>query len=99
MCPSSCPLTSKWEALEKEEKLEKMTAPAWSGSGLKGQRKLSDSQKDDMTARRTGMFLRHTASNPNQFLPVPFAKQHSMEDSAKGPPIKDKRSEDYPELL
>uniref|UniRef100_A0A8D0PTA9 LIM and calponin homology domains 1 n=1 Tax=Sus scrofa TaxID=9823 RepID=A0A8D0PTA9_PIG len=89
--PLSCPLTSKWEALEKEEKLEKMTAPAWSGSGLKGQRKLSDSQKDDMTARRTGMFLRHTGSNPNQFLPVPFAKQHSMEDSAKGPPIKDKR--------
>ncbi|XP_057582675.1 LIM and calponin homology domains-containing protein 1 isoform X7 [Hippopotamus amphibius kiboko] len=89
--PLSCPLTSEWEASEREEKSEKVTAPPWSGSGLKGQRKLYDSQKDDMMARRTGMSLRHIGSNLNQFLPVPFAKQHIVEESAKGPPIKDKR--------
>ena len=76
-----------------------MTAPAWSGSGLKGQRKLYDSQKDDVMARRTGMSLRHIGSKLNQFRPVPFAKQRIVEESAKGPPIKDKRSEDYPKLF
>ena len=33
---------------EREEKSEKMTAPVWSRSGLKGQRKLYNSQKDDL---------------------------------------------------
>ncbi|XP_066089832.1 LIM and calponin homology domains-containing protein 1 isoform X3 [Saccopteryx bilineata] len=89
--PLSCPLASEWEALGREESAEKMTAPAWSGGGLKKQRKLSESQKDDMMARRTGLSLRHVGSNPNQFLPIPFAKQQDMEDSAKGPPTKDKR--------
>lgn len=95
-CPSSCPLASKWEALRKEENLEKMTPAAWSSSGLKSQRKLYDSQKDDMMARRTGMSLRHIGSNPNQFLPVPFAKQHDVEETSKGSPMKDKRLDDYP---
>nr|XP_008523577.1 PREDICTED: LIM and calponin homology domains-containing protein 1 isoform X10 [Equus przewalskii] len=90
-CSSSCPLASEWEASEKEESSEKVTAPAWSGSGLRGQRKLYDSQKDDMMARRTGMSFRHTGSNPNQFLPVPFAKRQDVEESAKVPPMKDKR--------
>lgn len=94
-CPSSCPLASECEASGREESSEKMTAPAWSGSGLKKQRKLHDSQKDDMMARRTGMSLRHSGSKPNQFLPVPFAKQQEVEESVKGPPTKDKRSEDY----
>lgn len=76
-----------------------MTAPAWCGSGLRGQRKLYDSHKDDIMARRTGMSLKYIRSNPNQFLPVPFAKQHNVEESAKGPPTKDKRSGDYPEPL
>ncbi|XP_023387990.1 LIM and calponin homology domains-containing protein 1 isoform X8 [Pteropus vampyrus] len=89
--PLSCPLASKWEALGKEESLEKMTAAAWSSSGLKSQRKLYDSQKDDMMARRTGMSLRHIGPNPNQFLPVPFAKQRDVEEASKGPPMKDKR--------
>ncbi|XP_058402955.1 LIM and calponin homology domains-containing protein 1 isoform X12 [Diceros bicornis minor] len=89
--PLSCPLASEWEASGKEESSEKMTAHAWSGSGLKGQRKLYDSQKDDMMARRTGMSLRHVGSNPNKFLPVPFAKRQDVEESAKGPPMKDKR--------
>ncbi|XP_059779073.1 LIM and calponin homology domains-containing protein 1 isoform X4 [Balaenoptera ricei] len=89
--PLSCPLTSEWEASEREEKSEKMTAPAWSGSGLKGQRKLYDSQKDDVMARRTGMSLRHIGSKLNRFRPVPFAKQRIVEEPAKGPPIKDKR--------
>ncbi|XP_059528474.1 LIM and calponin homology domains-containing protein 1 isoform X4 [Myotis daubentonii] len=89
--PLSCPLASELEASGREESSEKMTAPAWSGSGLKKQRKLHDSQKDDMMARRTGMSLRHSGSNPNQFLPVPFAKQQEVEESAKGPPTKDKR--------
>uniref|UniRef100_F7HJG7 LIM and calponin homology domains 1 n=1 Tax=Callithrix jacchus TaxID=9483 RepID=F7HJG7_CALJA len=86
-----CPLASEYEASGTEEKLEKMTAPAWSGSGLKGQRKLDDTRKDDMMARRTGMSLRHTGSNPNQFLPVPFAKKQEVEESSKGPPMKDQR--------
>lgn len=73
-----------------------MTAPAGSDSGLKNQRKLYDSQKDDMMVRRTGKSLRHIGSNPNQFLPVPFAKQQDVEESSKGPRKKDKRSEDYP---
>ncbi|XP_054538826.1 LIM and calponin homology domains-containing protein 1 isoform X6 [Pan troglodytes] len=89
--PLLCPLASECEASGTEEKLEKMTAPAWSGSGLKGQRKLDDSRKDDMMARRTGMSLRHTGSNPNQFLPVPFAKQQDVEESSKGLPMKDQR--------
>lgn len=76
-----------------------MTAPAWSGGGLKGQGKLYDSQKDDMMVRRTGMSLRRVGANVNQFLPVPFAKQQDVEESAKGPPLKDKRSEDFPEPL
>ncbi|XP_062964389.1 LIM and calponin homology domains-containing protein 1 isoform X4 [Cynocephalus volans] len=89
--PLACPLASEWEASGTEEKSEKMTAPAWSGSGLKGQRKLSDSQKDDMMGRRTEISLRHAGSNPNQFLPVPFAKQQEVEERAKGPPMKDHR--------
>ncbi|XP_053779541.1 LIM and calponin homology domains-containing protein 1 isoform X4 [Desmodus rotundus] len=89
--PLLCPLASEWEASGKEESSEKMTAPAWSGSRLKNQRKLYDSQRDDMMARRTGMSLRHIGSNPNQFLPVPFAKQQDAVESAKGPPMKDKR--------
>ncbi|XP_066241146.1 LIM and calponin homology domains-containing protein 1 isoform X18 [Saccopteryx leptura] len=89
--PLSCPLASEWEALGREESAEKMTTPAWSGGGLRKQRKWSESQKDDMMARRTGMSLRHVGSNPNQFLPIPFAKQQDTEDSAKGPPTKDKR--------
>ncbi|XP_017365346.1 LIM and calponin homology domains-containing protein 1 isoform X3 [Cebus imitator] len=89
--PPACPLASGYEASGTEEKLEKMTAPAWSGSGLKGQRKLDDSRKDDMMARRTGMSLGHTGSNPNQFLPVPFAKQQDVEEYSKGPPMKDQR--------
>uniref|UniRef100_A0A8B9WA44 LIM and calponin homology domains 1 n=1 Tax=Bos mutus grunniens TaxID=30521 RepID=A0A8B9WA44_BOSMU len=84
------PVTSEWEASEREEKLEKMTAPVWSHSGPKGQRKLYNSQKDDMMTWRTGMSRSHIGSN-NQFLPVPFAKQHIWEESAKGPLIKDKR--------
>nr|XP_058923004.1 LIM and calponin homology domains-containing protein 1 isoform X6 [Kogia breviceps] len=89
--PLSCPLTSEWEASEREEKSEKMTAPAWRGSGLKGQRKLCDSQKDDVMARRAGMSLRHIGSKLNEFRPVPFAKQRIVEESVNGPPIKDKR--------
>jgi len=76
-----------------------MTAPARSGSGLKGQGRLYDSQKDDMMVRRTGMSLRRVGSNVNQFLPVPFAKRQDVAASAKGPPLKDKRSEDFPEPL
>ncbi|XP_011913234.1 PREDICTED: LIM and calponin homology domains-containing protein 1 isoform X3 [Cercocebus atys] len=89
--PLACPLASECEASGTEEKLEKIIAPAWGGSGLKGQRKLDDSRKDDMMARRTGMSLRHTGSKPNQFLPVPFAKQQDAEESSKGPPMKDQR--------
>nr|KAF6392410.1 LIM and calponin homology domains 1 [Pipistrellus kuhlii] len=89
--PLERPLASEWEASGREESSEKMAAPAWSGSGLKKQRKRFDSQKDDMMARRTGMSLRPSGSKPNQFLPVPFAKQQEVEESAKGPPTKDKR--------
>ncbi|XP_037685620.1 LIM and calponin homology domains-containing protein 1 isoform X18 [Choloepus didactylus] len=88
--PLPCP-RAEWEASGAEENSEKMTAPAWNGSGLKGQAKLFDSRKDDMMARRTGVSLRHTRSNPNRFLPVPFAKQQDMEEAAKGIPMKDKR--------
>ncbi|XP_071072824.1 LIM and calponin homology domains-containing protein 1 isoform X4 [Dasypus novemcinctus] len=88
--PLSCAQASEWAASGAEEN-SKMTEPAWNGSGLKGQATLSDSRKDDMMARRTGMSLRHTGSNPNRFLPVPFTKQQDMEESAKGPPMKDKR--------
>ncbi|KAM7156200.1 LIM and calponin homology domains-containing protein 1 isoform 2-T2 [Molossus nigricans] len=86
---SSCPLASEGQALGREESSEK-TAPVRSGSGRKNQGKLYDSQKDDMMARRTGMSLRHIGSNPNQFLPVPFAKQQ-VEEAAKSQPTKDKR--------
>ncbi|XP_073093794.1 LIM and calponin homology domains-containing protein 1 isoform X3 [Manis javanica] len=89
--PVSHPLASESETLGTEESSEKRTAPAWTGSGLKGQRKLYHSQRDDMMVRRTGMFLRHTGSNPNQFLPVPFAKQQDVEEAAKGPLMKNKR--------
>lgn len=98
-CPSSCPPASERKASGTEESSEKMTAPAWIGSGLKGQGKSYDSRKDDMMVRRTGMSLRRIAPNTNQFLPVPFTKQQDAEESAKGPPMKDKRSEDHPELL
>ncbi|XP_042792447.1 LIM and calponin homology domains-containing protein 1 isoform X16 [Panthera leo] len=89
--PLSCPPAAECKASGTEESSEKMTAPAWSGRGLKGQGKLYDSQKDDMMVRRTGTSLRRTGSNANQFLPVPFAKQQDVEESAKGPPMKDKR--------
>ncbi|XP_027624371.1 LIM and calponin homology domains-containing protein 1 isoform X1 [Tupaia chinensis] len=89
--PPVCPPASEQEALGTEERLEKMTAPAWDGSGLKGQRKVSGSQKDDMMVRRTGTSLRHTGSNPNQFLPVPFAKQQTVEEPARGPVPSDQR--------
>lgn len=98
-CPSLCPPASERKTLGTEESSEKMTAPAWSGGGLKGQGKLYDSQKDDMMVRRTGMSLRRVGANVNQFLPVPFAKRQDVEESAKGPPLKDKRSEDFPEPL
>ncbi|VFV29573.1 lim and calponin homology [Lynx pardinus] len=89
--PLSCPPATECKASGTEESSEKMTAPAWSGRGLKGQGKLYDSQKDDMMVRRTRTSLRRTGSNANQFLPVPFAKQQDVEESAKGPPMKDKR--------
>ncbi|XP_076992849.1 LIM and calponin homology domains-containing protein 1 isoform X4 [Tamandua tetradactyla] len=86
--PPPCPWASEWETSREEEK---MTVPAWDGRGLKGQAKLLDSRKDDMMTRRTGVSLRHTGCNPNQFLPVPFAKQQDMEEAAKGTPMKVKR--------
>ncbi|XP_075400500.1 LIM and calponin homology domains-containing protein 1 [Tenrec ecaudatus] len=85
------PLASDWEAAGMEDNSERMAAPTWNGSGPKGRAKLSESRKDDMMARRTGVSLRHTRSNPNQFLPVPFAKQKDVEGSAKRPPAPDKR--------
>lgn len=94
-CPRACPLGSEWETSGTEDKSE-MTAPPWSGSGLKDQSKLSDSQKDDMMTRRTGISPRHPGTNPNQFLPVPFAKQQNVEESAKGLPLNDPRSEGSP---
>ncbi|XP_049742904.1 LIM and calponin homology domains-containing protein 1 isoform X9 [Elephas maximus indicus] len=89
--PLWCPLASEGEASGTEKNLEKMTAPTWNGSGVKDQAKLSDSQKDDMVTRRTGVSLRHTGFNPNQFLLIPFAKQQDVEVSAKGSPVQDKR--------
>ncbi|XP_030891979.1 LIM and calponin homology domains-containing protein 1 [Leptonychotes weddellii] len=87
--PPLCPPASECKTSGTEESSEKMTAR--SGSGLKGQGRLYDSQKDDMMVRRTGMSLRRVGSNVNQFLPVPFAKRQDVEASAKGPPLKDKR--------
>ncbi|XP_053433452.1 LIM and calponin homology domains-containing protein 1 isoform X2 [Nycticebus coucang] len=89
--PLVCLPASEWEASGTEERSEKMTAPAWNGSGLKDHSKLYDSRKDDMMARRTGTSLRHTGSNPNQFLPVPFAKQHDVKEYTKALPMKDQR--------
>nr|XP_035932843.1 LIM and calponin homology domains-containing protein 1 isoform X8 [Halichoerus grypus] len=89
--PPLCPPASECKTSGTEESSEKMTAPARSGSGLKGQGRLYDSQKDDMMVRRTGMSLRRVGSNVNQFLPVPFAKRQDVAASAKGPPLKDKR--------
>lgn len=40
-----------------------------------------------------------TLDPTNQFLPVPFAKQHIWEEYAKGPWIKYKRSKDYLKLF
>ncbi|KAF3825253.1 hypothetical protein GH733_005887 [Mirounga leonina] len=88
-CCVLCPPASECKTSGTEESSEKMTAR--SGSGLKGQGRLYDSQKDDMMVRRTGMSLRRVGSNVNQFLPVPFAKRQDVEASAKGPPLKDKR--------
>ncbi|XP_045737199.1 LIM and calponin homology domains-containing protein 1 isoform X9 [Mirounga angustirostris] len=87
--PPLCPPASECKTSGTEESSEKMTAR--SGSGLKGQGRLYNSQKDDMMVRRTGMSLRRVGSNVNQFLPVPFAKRQDVEASAKGPPLKDKR--------
>ncbi|XP_039082956.1 LIM and calponin homology domains-containing protein 1 isoform X1 [Hyaena hyaena] len=89
--PLSCPPASERKASGTEESSEKMTAPAWIGSRLKGQGKSYDLQKDDMMVRRTGMSLRRIAPNTNQFLPVPFTKQQDAEESVKGLPMKDKR--------
>ncbi|KAM4810815.1 LIM and calponin homology domains-containing protein 1 isoform X9 [Urocitellus parryii] len=89
--PLACLLASEWETLETKEKSEKMTAPPWKGSGPKDQSKLSDSQKDDMMTRRTGTSPRHPGSNPNQFLPIPFAKKQDVEEPAKGLPLNDPR--------
>ncbi|XP_007496576.1 LIM and calponin homology domains-containing protein 1 isoform X2 [Monodelphis domestica] len=75
-----------------EENLEKMTT-----CGVRpvhetlGQRKVPDPQKDDMMARRTGAFLKHTVSNSNRFLPVPFAKQQDGEEPTKGLQKKEER--------
>ncbi|XP_047422806.1 LIM and calponin homology domains-containing protein 1 isoform X3 [Sciurus carolinensis] len=89
--PLACLLASEWKTSGTEEKSEKATAPPWNGSGLKDQSKLSESQKDDMMTRRTGISPRHPGSNPNQFLPVPFAKQQDVEESVKGLPLNDPR--------
>lgn len=91
-CSSACPLASEWEPAGAEEKVEESAAPAWSTNGLKGQGKLSESQKDDTMARRTGESLSHPGSSPNQCLPVSFAKQQEVEESAEDPPVKDQRS-------
>nr|XP_020846666.1 LIM and calponin homology domains-containing protein 1 isoform X3 [Phascolarctos cinereus] len=75
-----------------EKSLEKMTARGIQpGSRVQRQRKVPDPQKDDMMARRTGAFLKHTVSNSNQFLPVPFAKQQDVEESTKGLQKKEER--------
>ncbi|XP_032708560.1 LIM and calponin homology domains-containing protein 1 isoform X1 [Lontra canadensis] len=89
--PLVCPLASECKTSGTEESSERMTAPAWSSSRPKGPGKLCDSQKDDMMVRRTGMCLRRVGANVNQFLPVPFAKRQDVEESARGPPLKDKR--------
>ncbi|KAM6150760.1 LOW QUALITY PROTEIN: LIM and calponin homology domains-containing protein 1 [Erethizon dorsatum] len=86
--PLACPLASAWESSGTEEKSEMVTVPIWSGNGLEGQRKLTDSQKDDMMTKRCPL---HTGSNPNQFLLVPLAKQLDVEESAKGPPMNGQR--------
>lgn len=91
-----CPLAAEWKAVGTEENSEKRTTPAWRGSGLEGQRKLDNSQKVNMMARRTEMSQRHIGSKPNQFLPVAFAKQQVLVEPAKDLPMKVKRSEDYP---
>lgn len=98
-CPSVCPLASECKTSGTEESSERTTAPTWSSSRLKGPGKLYDSQKDDMMVRRTGMCLRRVGANVNQFLPVPFAKRQDVEESARGPLLKDKRSADFPEPL
>lgn len=97
-CPSVCPLASECKTSGTEESSER-TAPAWSSGRPKGPGKLYESQKDDMMVRRTGMCLRRVGANVNQFLPVPFAKRQDVEEAARGPPLKDTRSEDFPELL
>ncbi|XP_069924255.1 LIM and calponin homology domains-containing protein 1 isoform X2 [Oryctolagus cuniculus] len=89
--PLACPLASEREPAGAEEKAEESAAPAWSASGPKGQGKLSESQKDDTMARTTGESLSHPGSSPNQCLPVPFAKQQEVEESAEDPPAKDRR--------
>ncbi|KAM6220878.1 LIM and calponin homology domains-containing protein 1 [Rhynchocyon petersi] len=84
------PLASERETLGKEENVEKMTASTLDGSGLNDQARLSDAQKDDMMTRN-GVSLRQTGSSPNQFLPVPFAKQQVMEEPSKKSSVEDKR--------
>ncbi|XP_043826370.1 LIM and calponin homology domains-containing protein 1 isoform X2 [Dromiciops gliroides] len=76
-----------------EKSLEKMTTRGVQlGSGAREQRKKPDPQKDDMMARRTGAFLKHTGSNSNRFLPVPFAKQQQDgEESTKALQNKEER--------
>ncbi|XP_060044119.1 LIM and calponin homology domains-containing protein 1 isoform X13 [Erinaceus europaeus] len=86
-----CPLAAEWKAVGTEENSEKRTTPAWRGSGLEGQRKLDNSQKVNMMARRTEMSQRHIGSKPNQFLPVAFAKQQVLVEPAKDLPMKVKR--------
>lgn len=78
-----------------EENSEKRPASAWGGSGLERPRKLDNSQKDNLMARRAEMPQQHFGTNPNQFFPVPFAKQQVLVESAKDPPMT-KRSEKYP---
>ncbi|XP_019381585.1 PREDICTED: LIM and calponin homology domains-containing protein 1 isoform X1 [Gavialis gangeticus] len=45
--------------------------------------KFPDPEKDDMMARRTGAFLKHTGPSANQFLPVPFSKQQNSQGTTK----------------
>ncbi|XP_044537677.1 LIM and calponin homology domains-containing protein 1 [Gracilinanus agilis] len=75
-----------------EENLEKMTTRGVQPRHeARGHRKVPDPQKDDMMARRTGAFLKHTVSNSNRFLPVPFAKQQDGEEPTKGLQKKEER--------
>ncbi|XP_058526148.1 LIM and calponin homology domains-containing protein 1 isoform X6 [Ochotona princeps] len=96
-CPmeNTQPLTCAWaceeETVGTKEKLEKMTALGWSTNGTKNPKKMADSQKDDMMARRTGVAMRHTGSSPNLFLLVPLAKQQDAEEPIKGPAMQDQR--------